>query len=86
MIDALLLVGTLLDDPAPATRTGTEPIVLAQAASSPDQAAAQARAQTGGRVLGVEWGESGGQPVYVVRVLMPDGSIREVPIPASGDS
>lgn len=86
MIHALLLIGSLAD---PAIATAPVPdatVVLAQAATSPDQAAAAARAQTGGRVLGVEWGDNGGQPVYVVRVLMPDGSIREVPIPASGDS
>lgn len=60
------------------------PLVVAQAATSPDQAAAMARKQTGGRVLGVDWGDNGGQPVYMVRVLMPDGSIRVVAIPASG--
>ncbi|MCG3201076.1 MAG: hypothetical protein NFCOHLIN_00938 [Gammaproteobacteria bacterium] len=60
------------------------PLVVAQAAVSPDQAAAMARKQTGGRVLGVDWGDNGGQPVYMVRVLMPDGSIRVVAIPASG--
>jgi uncharacterized membrane protein YkoI len=72
------------DDPA---HHGVRPLAkihLAQAATSPDDAAAMARAQTGGRVLGVDWGERGGQPVYLVRVLMPDGNIRVVPIAASG--
>ena len=83
MIPELLLVVSVMGPVVPES-TGPESIVLAQAANSADQAAATARAQTGGRVLGVDWGESGGQPVYLVRVLMPDGSIRVVPIAASG--
>jgi hypothetical protein len=86
MIHTLLLVAGLQGSPGTPTSAPEPTITLAQAVTSPDQAAALARDQTGGRVLGVEWGDSGGQPVYVVRVLMPDGSIREVPIPASGDS
>jgi uncharacterized membrane protein YkoI len=86
MIHTLLLIAGLQTGPGTAVPVSELPITLAQAVTSADQAAAAARAQTGGRVLGVEWGDSGGQPVYVVRVLMPDGSIREVPIPASGDS
>ncbi len=58
------------------------PLRLAQAASSADEAAAVARRQTGGRVLGVDWSEAGGGPVYLVKVLMPDGSIRIVPVTA----
>ena len=59
-----------------------EPLRLAQAAVSPDDAAAVARRQTGGRVLGVDWSEGGGGPVYLVKVLMPDGSIKIVPVAA----
>lgn len=58
------------------------PLRLAQAAGSADEAAAVARRQTGGRVLGVDWSEAGGGPVYLVKVLMPDGSIRIVPVTA----
>jgi uncharacterized membrane protein YkoI len=56
--------------------------LLAQAAIDADQAAAVARSRTGGRVLGVEWGEANGQPVYSVRVLLPDGRIRVIEVPA----
>lgn len=55
---------------------------LAQASIGPDQAAAIARERTGGRVLGVQWGERGGAPVYLVRVLMPDGRVTVVPVHA----
>lgn len=88
MISELLLLAGLQAQPAAGEGLDRQftrpPLVLAQAATSPDQAAAMARRQTGGRVLGVDWGDSGGQPVYMVRVLMPDGSIRVVAIPASG--
>jgi uncharacterized membrane protein YkoI len=56
----------------------------AQAAVSPDEAAAIAGKQTGGRVLGVEWGEGAGGPVYEVKVLRKDGSVTKVPVPAGG--
>jgi uncharacterized membrane protein YkoI len=84
MVHELLFVAALLSSSHLEPTDAPQPVLLAQAVSSPDQAAAQAREQTGGRVLGVQWAESGGQPVYLVRVLMPDGSIREVPIPATG--
>ena len=88
MISELLLLAGLQAQPAAADALdrpiSRPPLVVAQAAISPDQAAAMARKRTGGRVLGVDWGENGGQPVYMVRVLMPDGSIRVVAIPASG--
>jgi len=84
----MLLIAGLLD--APLAVSGSDPpappamIRLAQAAVSADQAAAIARNRTGGRVLGVDWSDSGGQPVYLVKVLMPDGSIRVVTVAASG--
>ncbi|MFO1435021.1 MAG: PepSY domain-containing protein [Gammaproteobacteria bacterium] len=84
MIHELLVVAALMDSPRLEPAHMPVPVLVAQTVSSPDQAAAQARDQTGGRVLGVQWADSGGQPVYLVRVLMPDGSIREVPIPATG--
>lgn len=88
MISELLLLAGLQAQPAAVDALDRQfsrpPLMLAQAAVSPDQAAAMARKRTGGRVLGVDWGDNGGQPVYMVRVLMPDGSIRVVAIPASG--
>lgn len=68
-----------------AQATGSTPLRLALAAGagSPDEAAAVARRQTGGRVLGVDWSEGGRGPVYLVKVLMPDGSIRIVTVTAA---
>lgn len=89
MISELLLLAGLQGDPAAVSafdrQFAAPPLMLAQAAASADEAAAMARQQTGGRVLGVDWGDNGGQPVYMVRVLMPDGSIRVVAIPATGN-
>ncbi|GEM_PF-3172798 len=65
-----------------ATATPAAPLLLAQAAVSPDEAAAIAGRKTGGRVLGVEWGEGAGGPVYEVKVLKKDGSVTKVPVPA----
>ena len=54
------------------------PAPVQAAAGSADEAAAQARQQTGGRVLRVrEQGQS-----YEVKVLTPDGAVRNVRIPA----
>ncbi|HTT09041.1 MAG TPA: PepSY domain-containing protein [Gammaproteobacteria bacterium] len=66
------------------TGTSAVPLLLAQGAVSPDEAAAIAGKQTGGRVLGVEWGEGAGGPVYQVKVLKKDGSVTKVPVPARG--
>ena len=84
MISELILMAGLLEVPGDAQPQPGPPVQVAQAAGNADEAAAMARAQTGGRVLGVDWSERGGQPVYLVRVLMPDGSIRQISIPANG--
>lgn len=44
--------------------------------ADPDRAANAAREATGGRVLGVQGPERNGQPGYRVRVLEPDGRVR----------
>lgn len=44
----------------------------------PDQAAAIARAQTGGRVLDVQPVPDGGQSAYAVRLLLEAGRVRTV--------
>ncbi|MGQ0656916.1 MAG: PepSY domain-containing protein [Chromatiales bacterium] len=89
MVSRILLIAGLLEAPLGLSAghppdAGAAAVQVAQAATSPDQAAAVARASTGGRVLGVDWGDSGGQPVYLVRVLMPDGRIKVVPVAARG--
>ena len=57
---------------------------LVQAASpvSPDRAAALARDATGGDVLGVRTVRRGGKTLYQVKVLLPGGRVRVVPIDA----
>lgn len=55
---------------------------VALAAGGADMAAQQAAASTGGRVLDVRAGEEGSRTVYVVRVLMPDGRVKVVRVPA----
>ncbi len=47
-------------------------------AIGPDQAAAIARAQTGGRVLDVQAQPPGGQAAYAVRVLLDAGRVRTI--------
>ncbi|MCP5158052.1 MAG: hypothetical protein H6975_01350 [Gammaproteobacteria bacterium] len=44
--------------------------------ADPDRAANAARRETGGRVLGVRGAERNGRPGYRVRVLQPDGRVR----------
>jgi len=52
---------------------------------APDQAANAARRATGGRVLGVQGANNGGQPGYRVRILERDGRVRNFHYdPASG--
>lgn len=43
-------------------------------------AARQAAAMTGGRVLDVQSRMAAGQPLYLVRVLLPDGRVRVVQV------
>ncbi len=89
MVSRLVLLASLFDaslgvNPGRLPELAPPAIQVAQAAEGPDQAAAVARARTGGRVLGVDWGDSGGQPMYLVKVLMPDGRIKVVPVAARG--
>lgn len=50
----------------------------AQAAISPDEAAAVAQRLSNGRVLAVEKTESGGRPVWRVKVVTPKGDVRVI--------
>ena len=47
---------------------------------SQDEAAAKVRRDTGGRILGVQPGTQDGLTVYIVKVLLPDGRVREVTV------
>lgn len=56
-------------------------ILLVQTtASNEDDAAKKAREKTGGRVLSVESAKSGGSTIYLVKVLLPSGTVRVVKI------
>ena len=59
----------------------TSYILLVQTkASSEDDAAKSVREKTGGRVLGVEKAAKGGNTVYLVKVLLPSGTVRVVEV------
>ena len=57
-------------------------LVQANPAIGADQAAALARDATGGEVLGVRTVRRDGKPLYQVKVLLPGGRVRVVPIDA----
>ncbi|MGA7801068.1 MAG: PepSY domain-containing protein [Gammaproteobacteria bacterium] len=62
--------------PVQAAGPGHEPSQSVRAAVSPGRAVAEAEARTGGRVLAVETSDSGGEPVYRIKVLTPRGRVR----------
>jgi len=51
---------------------------------SREQAAAQAQAQTGGRVLSVDQADAGGRTVWRVKVVTPRGDVRVVMVDGGG--
>ena len=56
-------------------------ILLVQTtAANEDDAAKKAREKTGGRVLSGESAKSGGSTIYLVKVLLPSGTVRVVKI------
>lgn len=83
-----LLAAALLAAAAPAgaaERGHTAParaaLMLAQAGDiGPAAAAAAARRATGGTVLGVQAGRSGGRVIYRVKVLLPGGRVRTLSV------
>ena len=56
----------------------------AWAAVSRDEAAMVAQRETGGRVLSVEQADSGGRPVWRVKVVTPRGDVRVVLVEMNG--
>ena len=75
-----LLIGVLAAAPAfdARARPAAEPLELAQATPSvsADQAAAQVRAKSGGRILSVALEDHAGGQVYRVKVLLEGGRVR----------
>lgn len=57
------------------------PVVHA-AAVSLEQAVAQVRRDTGGRILAAQTVQENGRTVHVIKVLTPDRSVRTVRVPA----
>lgn len=82
---ALILVGFLVASvPTAHAHTRSGVLLLTQSAGiSQDEAAAQVREATGGRVLDVRTQIQDGVSVYIVKVLLPDGRIRIVTVGGS---
>jgi uncharacterized membrane protein YkoI len=87
----MLLASLLLAMPANAAKPGSagkgrpvaENAADAQPASiSKDEAVAMVRARTGGKVLRAERGSEKGRAAYRIRVLTPDGRVREYRVDA----
>lgn len=58
--------------------------MLARAELSMDQAVAQVKRSTGGRVISSRRDQRGGKKVYVIRVLLPGGRVKDVVVNAGG--
>jgi hypothetical protein len=56
----------------------------AWAAATRDEAAAVAQRETGGRVLAVDRADSGGRPMWRVKVVTPRGEVRIVYVDVTG--
>lgn len=88
----MLLAGLLVAVPVGAAKqksrgNGSVPAEDAPAAQpeaiSKDEAVAMVRARTGGKVLRAERGSNQGRAAYRIRVLTPDGRVREYRVDAT---
>ena len=84
-----LLVICLLLPSLPANATllthQTEPLVLAKSGGlTLEQAAAEIRHQTGGRILSATESHDDGHKIYRIKVLLPSGHVRVITINADG--
>jgi len=78
---SILTIGLLCCLHISAAHGWSRNVLLAQSGGlSQDQAVAQVREQTGGRVLDVKTGSQDGVTVYFVKVLLPDGRVRVVTV------
>lgn len=86
VITALFLLTALGAQPALADpgRHGADPIQMARAGSgkSLDQAVAQVRKQTGGRILSAETVQKKGRKVHRIKVLTRDNKVRIIHVEA----
>jgi len=87
LITAVLMAWSVLAQSAPlnASPGETEQLILAaQQQISLDQAIAQVRRQTGGRILSANTSSSGGRKTHNIKVLMPNGVVRVIRVNAGG--
>lgn len=62
-----------------------DPVLLAKSDSlTLEQAAAEVRRQTGGRILSAKESHREGRKVYRIKVLLPSGNVRVVTVNADG--
>ena len=55
-------------------------LLVQTTAANEDEAAKSVREKTGGRVLNVESAKKGGANIYLVKVLLPSGTVRVVEV------
>ena len=82
-IAVILLLGVMYVSSVPAFDRHARPLLAQQSLISQDEAAAQARSRTGGRVLDIRATDKDGRPVYLVKLLLSDGHVRVVTIDAA---
>jgi len=83
VLRVLISAWVLVQPAAYAWTGGIMPAFLVEDAGG---AARQAAGMTGGRVLDVQTRSAGGQPVYVVRVLLNDGRVKVIQIQGAAPS
>ncbi len=74
----LVLVLSFSAAAAPGASANLAAWLVAAGAMDAGAAARQAAAMTGGRVLDVQHGQAGGNPVYFVKVLLDDGRVKVI--------
>jgi len=85
LVTALLMAGSVTAQSASlhASQSEAEQIILAaQQQISLDQAIAQVRKQTGGRILSANTSSKGGRKTHNIKVLMPNGVVRVIRVNA----
>jgi len=83
LVTALLLTGSVMAQSASTTESDRL-ILAAQQQISLDQAIAQVRKQTGGRILSANTSSKGGGKTHNIKVLMPNGVVRVIRVNAGG--
>ena len=79
----VFLLGAMCAVPVCAFERQDKLLLAESSVLSQDEAAAQARSRTGGRVLRIRPSQENGRPVYQVKLLLSDGRVRIVTIDAA---